>query len=235
MTLRETLGIDMTADEYWAVVAENMAKGRIRGYFVADQIPEELRRVVEYLNRQLGESRFYALEVQQFQTGDGSTTTLVPQVVAGSLIPAVAAGHRDLSESEAAHLGYWQAFGAYLTERGIRLSIPKPAPKSLLYLRLPRAGFRLCAWNIVKGSSGVALVINGPDAASSLDVIERDDGARAEEVLSPFGSLEWERRSPEYAQLFVMRQDRPLTDTSSWPKRIEWQAGALVAMYELFS
>ncbi len=86
--LQQALGIAMSADEYWAAVGENLARGRIRGFVVADEIPEELRRIIEYLNEQLGDSRFLALEVPQFKAAHG-VTTLVPQIVAGSLEPPV--------------------------------------------------------------------------------------------------------------------------------------------------
>lgn len=88
VALQQALGVTMSADEYWAGVGENLARGRIRGFVVADEIPEELRRIIEYLNEQLGESRFLALEVPQFKAGNG-VTTLVPQIVAGSLEPPV--------------------------------------------------------------------------------------------------------------------------------------------------
>lgn len=88
--LQAELGIEIGSDEFWALVGENLARGRIRGYFVADEIPEELRRIVEYLNRQVGESRYLALEVPQFQTVDGTNATFVPQIVAGSLEPPAA-------------------------------------------------------------------------------------------------------------------------------------------------
>ncbi len=93
--LRASLGIETASDEYWALVGENLARGRIRGYFVADVIPEDLRRIVEFLNRQVGESRYVALEVPQFQTADGTTTTFVPQIVAGSLDPPAATSSRQ--------------------------------------------------------------------------------------------------------------------------------------------
>lgn len=88
VSLQRALGVAMSADEYWAAVGENLARGRIRGFIVADEIPEELRRIVEYLNDQLGDSRFLALEVPQFKAPDG-VTTLVPQIVAGSLEPPI--------------------------------------------------------------------------------------------------------------------------------------------------
>jgi hypothetical protein len=40
-------------DAYWDGVGTNLAAGRLRLVFVADQIPPELRRIVEFLNAQM--------------------------------------------------------------------------------------------------------------------------------------------------------------------------------------
>lgn len=68
---------------------------------MADEILEELRRIIEYLNDQLGDSRFLALEVPQFKATDG-VSTLVPQIVAGSLEPPV-------KQASARPTGQWDA------------------------------------------------------------------------------------------------------------------------------
>ena len=100
----------MSADEYWAAVGENLARGRIRGFIVADEILEELRRIIEYLNDQLGDSRFLALEVPQFKATDG-VSTLVPQIVAGSLEPPV-------KQASARPTGQWDANRVIAADRG---------------------------------------------------------------------------------------------------------------------
>ena len=40
-------------DNYWKQVKTNLQAGRIRMVFVADEIPTELRRIVEFLNEQM--------------------------------------------------------------------------------------------------------------------------------------------------------------------------------------
>src|SRR5690242_5967045 len=52
--LVELLGADadVDVDAYWDAVAENLSSGRIRMVFVADEIPRELQRIVEFLNEQ---------------------------------------------------------------------------------------------------------------------------------------------------------------------------------------
>jgi hypothetical protein len=51
----------------------------VRLIFVADEIPPELRRVVEFLNRQMDPAEVLAIEVKQF-VGE-TLKTLVPRVL----------------------------------------------------------------------------------------------------------------------------------------------------------
>lgn len=77
--LCELLGDAMTTDDYWQAVKTNLAARRLRLLFVADQIPLELQRVVEFLNEQLSSSQVLAIEVKRF--GAEGHTTLVPRVI----------------------------------------------------------------------------------------------------------------------------------------------------------
>jgi hypothetical protein len=65
---------------FWQRVKTNLQAGRIRLVFVADVIPPELRRVVEFLNEQMDPAEVLALEVHQF-TGPGGVRGLVPRTV----------------------------------------------------------------------------------------------------------------------------------------------------------
>lgn len=64
---------------FWERLATNLAAKRLRLLFVADRIPDELARVVEFLNEQMPAIEVLAVEIKQFQ--GGSLRTLVPQVI----------------------------------------------------------------------------------------------------------------------------------------------------------
>ncbi|WP_339909879.1 hypothetical protein [Symmachiella dynata] len=66
-------------EEFWEQAKTNLQAGKIRMLFVADVIPFELRRIVEFLNEQLDPAEMLAVEVKQF-TGQGMRT-LVPRVI----------------------------------------------------------------------------------------------------------------------------------------------------------
>jgi len=77
--LSDFLGADSNADVFWQSIKTNLQAGRIRMVFVADVIPNELRRIVEFLNGQMDPAEVLAVEIRQF-VGQG-LKTLVPRVM----------------------------------------------------------------------------------------------------------------------------------------------------------
>jgi hypothetical protein len=73
------LGEARDASTYWQNVKTNLQAGRVRLLFIADEIPPELRRVVEFLNSQMDPAEVLAIEVKQFVAE--KLKTLVPRVV----------------------------------------------------------------------------------------------------------------------------------------------------------
>jgi hypothetical protein len=69
-------------DAFWKSVEANLQRGRIRMLFVADRIPTELRRIVEFMNEQMKPAEVLAVEVKQYTSTDGDDLrTLVPTVI----------------------------------------------------------------------------------------------------------------------------------------------------------
>lgn len=75
-----------TDDEYdlnkfWTDVADNLKNGKIRMLFVADKIPTELQRIIEFLNDQMQKSEILGIEIKQFLDSTGKIKTMVPKVI----------------------------------------------------------------------------------------------------------------------------------------------------------
>lgn len=68
------------ADAFWKNVESNLRAGRIRMLFVADEIPRELRRIVEFLNEQMRPAEVLAVQVDHYLGADGART-LVPRLI----------------------------------------------------------------------------------------------------------------------------------------------------------
>ena len=64
--LKNFLGEDSNIEEFWQRVQSNLERGQLRLIVLADSIPAELRRVVEFLNRQMNPAEFLAVEVKQW-------------------------------------------------------------------------------------------------------------------------------------------------------------------------
>ena len=77
--LEDFLGPNGDPDQFWERVKTNLRAGRIRLGFVADEIPSELRRVVEFLNEQMDPAEVFAVEIKQY-VGE-QLTTVVPTIV----------------------------------------------------------------------------------------------------------------------------------------------------------
>jgi len=73
------LGEGQDASIFWQQVKTNLQAGRVRLLFIADEIPPELRRVVEFLNSQMDPAEVLAIEIKQF-VGE-NIKTLVPHVL----------------------------------------------------------------------------------------------------------------------------------------------------------
>jgi hypothetical protein len=78
MQLEDGEGIE----EFWGQVETNLQAGRMRLLFVADHIPPELKRVVEFLNRFMNPVEVLAVEISQY-VGHG-LQSLVPRVIGQS-------------------------------------------------------------------------------------------------------------------------------------------------------
>jgi len=78
--LAARLGADVDPSTFWQTVKTNLLAGRVRLVFVADVIPPELRRIVEFLNQQMDPAEVLALEVRQYVGGAG-LRTLVPSII----------------------------------------------------------------------------------------------------------------------------------------------------------
>jgi len=67
-------------EEFWSRVKVNLEANRLRLVFVADSLPRELRRIIEFLNEQMTTVEVLGVEIRQYLAGDGRRT-IVPTVI----------------------------------------------------------------------------------------------------------------------------------------------------------
>ncbi|TDD14092.1 hypothetical protein E1287_42950 [Actinomadura sp. KC06] len=99
-------------DAFWENVRDNLLAGRLRLLFVADQIPVELRAIVEFLNKQMIPAEVLAVDLRRHRNetglgvlaptvyGNAAVTAKGPSASGrGSWTPAEGAGARLVSGS----------------------------------------------------------------------------------------------------------------------------------------
>ena len=86
---------DGSADDFWGRVHTNLAARRLRLVFVADAIPRELRRIIEFLNEQMGETEVLGVEVKQYIDDAGTQQTIVPRVLGQTQAAVQVKGNRQ--------------------------------------------------------------------------------------------------------------------------------------------
>lgn len=74
-------------EEFWHKVEANMREGNVRLLFVADELPRELKRLIEFLNEQFTKIEVLGVELRQY-VGPG-IRALVPRVVGQTEVRAI--------------------------------------------------------------------------------------------------------------------------------------------------
>lgn len=85
------------AEAFWRQVELNLRSGRIRMLFVADRIPKELARIVEFMNEQMRPAEVLAVEVDHY-LGTNGMRTLVPRLVGATARAQIVKSVQPLAE-----------------------------------------------------------------------------------------------------------------------------------------
>ena len=67
--------------QFWQNVKTNLKIGKIRMVFAADKIPNELKRIIEFLNHQLDPAEVFGLEIKQYVNDEEKIKTMVPRII----------------------------------------------------------------------------------------------------------------------------------------------------------
>ena len=110
---------EFDSDEFWGQVETNLKAEHLRLVFVADKIPDTLRVLIEFLDRNMNGIEVYGVEIRQYRTSDAML--LSSSVVGNSLLdskkPSQTAqrSYREWSDKD---------FSEYLREHNLSELIP---------------------------------------------------------------------------------------------------------------
>ena len=85
-------------DTFWDTVNDNLSEGKMRLIFAADEIPRELKRIIEFLNDQMNKTEVLGVEIRQFRSDGEGMKVFAPQVVGLTEKARAAKGRTSLSE-----------------------------------------------------------------------------------------------------------------------------------------
>jgi hypothetical protein len=68
-------------ENFWKDVERNLHSHVIRLIFVADELPKELRQLIEFLNEQMTDVEVLGVEIKQYAQSNSKQTALVPRVI----------------------------------------------------------------------------------------------------------------------------------------------------------
>ena len=97
-TLSRFLGYETKPIEFWEMVTRNLRDTRVRMLFVADRIPSELRRIVEFLDQSMDRAEVLAVEIPQF-LNDG-VSVFAPRLVTEQPRPKRGGPYEPVSQEE---------------------------------------------------------------------------------------------------------------------------------------
>ena len=75
---------ELDTDEFWGQVATNLKAERLRLVFVADRIPDTLRVLIEFLDRNMEGVEVYGVEVKRYSANDA---VLLTSSIVGNSLP----------------------------------------------------------------------------------------------------------------------------------------------------
>jgi len=179
-------------EQFWWKVKTNLQAGKVRLIFVADEIPAELRRVVEFLNTQMDPAEVLAVEIKQYV--GGNLKTLVPRVI-GQTVEAQqkkSGTGKKPSEKAEAYREFFQHLIDELRERDFTKA-QVGQPQNWYAFASGIQGISYGAKFAQGGRACVEIYIDRGDFASNKGLFDRLS-EESESLEAAFGEkLNWER------------------------------------------
>ena len=72
---------DLDVELFWKSVVSNLDSGRVRLLFIADRMPDELRRIIEFLNEQMQPAEVLGVEIRLYTNPDRELKAFVPRLI----------------------------------------------------------------------------------------------------------------------------------------------------------
>lgn len=227
--LRDLLGEESDVDAFWDRVGTNLSAKKVRLVFLADEIPSELRALIEFLNEQMRTVEVLGLEVKQY-AGEG-LRTLVASSVGQTQAAQQAKGEREPSARERLYIDFWEQFLPQLhaAHPGWTRST---TPSKVSWMELPAK----------RTNVSYSINFTGPGRLRAEVYLYKGSEtfpqllAKREEIEKAFGEpLSWEELPDKLASRIAVYRDGDVAMRDDWPNYTSWfieKAARLRAVFQ---
>ncbi len=228
---------DADPEEFWRKVKTNLQAGKVRLIFVSDKIPDELRRIVEFLNEQMDPAEVLAVEIKQYVSQDSNLKTLVPRII-GQTVEARQKKSGTAGESSDKKRAYQTFFQKLIDELREHHDFTRARAGQLQNWYYFASGFTGISYALVFAQGGqvrAEVYIDRGDAGSNkelFDTLFEQQGSLSAE----FGEeLEWQRMdNRRFSRVGVYREGSIEDDQQVLEEIAEWAVDRLLKLKKVF-
>ena len=219
---------DGDIEQFWTKAKNNLQAASIRMVFVADSIPTELRRIVEFLNQQMDPAEVIAVEVKQF--GGEGVKTLVSTVFGRTAEAEMRKGTRG----DGTLRRWWTLFLDYArTQTQLHAnSVPRENSWVRTASTLSGASF---VYSVTKSTGTVELNIDGSSKEKNKEIFDalfaaQQDIEKRFHRDSQEGTLVWKRFDDKIRSAIEFTVDGGYGDESKWDFTCKLMVAAMIRL-----
>lgn len=220
-----------THDHLGQIIAHATGLENVTVVWIAAHISEAHRAALEWLNGVTDDrTHFFGVELELWRIDNSP--------VAPTFTVVCKPDHWDkrleLTEQQQLQLDYWSAFRDALAEKGSRLLLKSPTPRSWAGFPIGKSGFDL--WTFVNCEDqriGIVLETYGGHAKANFHLLQRE----AQAIHAEFGEeLEWdERPGKKGTHILLRRHGTDPSERGSWTEQHAWLAEKLEQFYNVLA
>lgn len=205
--------------------------------WVAEQISDDHRRALDWLNEITGETfSFFALEMELWKIGESAPApkfNLVcrPNDWAKSLTSPDSVG--EPTETKLSQLEFWSALVECGRKKGTSVNLRKPRPQNWYSLAVGRSRFNLSLTaNTKLRRIGCELYIRHPKYSKKAFALLL---SQKEAIEAELGPLDWQELPHRRDCRIVQYRSGDIEDRTRWPEQHAWLLERLEAFKRTFS
>lgn len=202
------------------VYAANRNAGVI--VWVARQVSDEYRKVIDWLNEQTNVS-FFALEVELWRIGDSPVAPKFNVVCEpNEFVRAVRSTGGEVSGTEQMQLEFWTGLTELMAERDSSFNVPKIGARHWCDLRIGTSRGHISLTALRNGRLSCELYLGHSQSGFLYEHLEAERDA-IESELGLRGQLDWQPLPEKKSCRIALYKDiGALEDRDEWPAAYEW-------------